>query len=250
MPCPCLAAAGSPLRRSGPAFLSGLLSGAVVAALVVRAAWSSQLVAWLLLVLITLALLPLGAAQRRMQREGRLTPTTLPRPAAYRSAALQWLFMGALALWVAYGNAAPFDGSAFAWPDGIAGLTAWAVVAVIIVALLRWGRGMEHDRRRRAWLRRMYRHGASLIAPSTMWLAAALSALLFGVAHAWQGAWAIAWTTAFGLVAAALTLGSGSVWPAVAMHIGWNLITGDMMRTVYGGHQRRGASCRGGAATS
>lgn len=73
----------------------------------------------------------------------------------------------------------------------------------------------------------------------TIWVAAAASALLFGVAHAWQGAAAVGWTTMFGLVAAALMLGTGSVWPAVALHIGWNIIVGGMMHTVYGRHMMR-----------
>jgi len=71
------------------------------------------------------------------------------------------------------------------------------------------------------------------------WPAAVLSALLFGIAHAWQGGWMMFWTTVFGLVAAALMLGTGSVWPAVALHIGWNLIVGGMMHTVYGRHMLR-----------
>lgn len=237
-----------------------------------------HLLGWLALVAVTLALLPLGHAQRRMLRDGRLRSDDLPRGAAYRDAALQWLVLGSLALWVAKGNAAPFGWSAFAWTDGPEGLLAWVVVALIIGGLLRWERRLQGDPRARAWLRAMYRFGASLIAPRTAgelrrframalltssaeevayrlavpgglagalaalfpgavgmtaWLAAALSALLFGIAHSWQGGAVMFWTTVFGLVAAALTLGSGSIWPAIVLHVAWNCITGGMMRTVY-----------------
>lgn len=285
----------SALRRLGLPMLSGLLTGAVFAWMILHADGAGRSVGWFLLVLVTLALLPLGDAQRRMHRAGRISSATMPRPAAYRSAALQWLVLGALAVWVVQGNAAPFDASAYALPDGAEGLMALVVVALLLGGLARWGRSLRQDRRRRAWLRAHHRFGASLIAPrtegelrrfrlmavltstaeevtyrlavpggfvalsgggaaaddaATIGLAAALSALLFGIAHAWQGAWAMAWTTAFGLVAAALTLGSGSLWPAVALHIGWNLIAGGMMHTVYGGHRRRDASARGDAATS
>jgi membrane protease YdiL (CAAX protease family) len=235
--------------------------------------------AWAALVFVTLALLPLGHMQRKMLREGKLSSLALPRAAAYRSAALQWLVLGAIALWVVQGNASPFGMSGFAWPDGAEGLLAFLSVAVLLVGLQRWQRRLQGSARERAWLRAVYRYGASLIAPRTgeelkqfrtmavltstaeeityrlavpggfamllgggeavVWPAAALSALLFGIAHAWQGGWVMFWTTVFGLVAAALMLGTGSVWPAVALHVGWNYIVGGMMHTVYGGHLRR-----------
>lgn len=237
--------------------------------------------AWAALVGITLVLLPLGHMQRKMLREGRISSLSMPRAAAYRSAALQWIVLGALALWVVQGNAPPFSMSAFAWPDGAEGLLATLAVAVLLLGLLRWRRRLDESARERAWLRAVYRYGASLIAPRTedelkrframavltssaeeityrlavpggfalllgggegaVWPAAILSALLFGIAHAWQGGWMVFWTTVFGLVAAALMLGSGSVWPAVALHVGWNHIVGGMMHAVYGGHLRRSA---------
>lgn len=55
---------------------------------------------WAALVSITLALLPLGHMQRKMLREGRLSSLSMPRAGAYRSAVLQWLVLGALALWL------------------------------------------------------------------------------------------------------------------------------------------------------
>ena len=234
---------------------------------------------WAALVLVTLALLPLGHMQRKMLREGRLSSLSMPRAAVYRSAVLQWLVLGALALWLVQRNPSPFGASAFVWPDGAAGLSAFFVVAAALLGLLRWRRRLDGSARERAWLRSVYRHGASLIAPrdarelaqfrtmavltssaeevtyrlavpggfaallggggAAVWPAAVLSALLFGVAHAWQGGWMMFWTTVFGLVAAALMLGTGSVWPAVALHIGWNFIVGGMMHAVYGRHRFR-----------
>jgi len=235
--------------------------------------------AWAALVSVTLALLPLGHMQRNMLREGKLSSRSMPRAAAYRSAVLQWLVLGAVALWVVHGNAPPFGIAGFAWPDGAEGLLSFFVITVLLVGLLRWQRRLDGSARERAWLRAVYRYGASLIAPRTgdelkqframavltstaeeityrlavpggfamllgggeavVWPAAALSALLFGIAHAWQGGWMVFWTTVFGLVAAALMLGTGSVWPAVALHVGWNYIVGGMMHTVYGRHMFR-----------
>jgi membrane protease YdiL (CAAX protease family) len=231
---------------------------------------------WTALVLVTLALLPLGHMQRKMLREGRLSSLSMPRADAYRSAVLQWLVLGALALWLVHQAPPPFGASAFTWPDGAEGLLAFAVVVAVLLGLLRWRRRLDESARERAWLRSVYRHGASLIAPrdarelaqfrmmavftssaeeityrlavpggfavllggdeAVAWPAAALSALLFGIAHAWQGGWMMFWTAVFGLVAAALMLGTGSVWPAVALHIGWNFIVGGMMHAVYGRH--------------
>ncbi|NBU24240.1 MAG: CPBP family intramembrane metalloprotease [Gammaproteobacteria bacterium] len=284
MPDPSSGTPPSSPRRLVLPMLSGLLSGAAFAWLILHADGSGRLIGWSVLVLVTLALLPLGSMQRRMLREGKLSSSSLPRSKTYAQAALQWLVLGPLALWVAQGNAAPFDWSAFAWPDGPEALSAWVVVALILVALLRWGRRLTVDRRARAWLRAVYRHGASLIAPrslgelrrframavltssaeevayrlavpggfallwgaiagadaaATAWPAAALSALLFGIAHSWQGRAVMFWTTVFGLVAAALMFLSGSVWPAIVLHVGWNLITGGMMHTVY---RRRGVT--------
>jgi membrane protease YdiL (CAAX protease family) len=144
-----------------------------------------------------------------------------------------------------------------------------------------WARLLPTSRRRRAWLRAVYRHGVSLIALRTLrelaqframvcltstaeevvyrvaipggfvalwglgwghdadagtmsaWVAAALAAALFGMAHAWQGWFAVLWTTAFGLIAAALTLGSGSIWPAVALHVAWNLMVAGIAYGLY-----------------
>jgi membrane protease YdiL (CAAX protease family) len=239
---------------------------------------------WAALVVITLALLPLGHMQRKMLREGRLSSLSMPRAGAYRSAALQWLVLGALALWLVQQSPSPFGGSAYAWPDGAEGLLAFAVVAAVLLGLLRWRRRLDESARERAWLRSVYRFGASLIAPrgtrelaqfrlmavltssaeeityrlavpggfalllgggeAAAWPAAVLSALLFGIAHAWQGAWVMFWTMVFGLVAAALMLGTGSVWPAVALHIGWNFIVGGMMHAVYGRHLSGAAAAR------
>jgi hypothetical protein len=52
-----------------------------------------------------------------------------------------------------------------------------------------------------------------------LWLAAALSALLFGVAHAYQGLAGIIRTGLFGLVFTAIVLLTRSLWPAIVLHV-------------------------------
>jgi membrane protease YdiL (CAAX protease family) len=267
-------------------FLACAIGGGLLGAAVARWGLRSDgplSIGWLLLVIFTLAMLPLGRWQRRMVREGKVSSATVPRPALYLQTTLMWLGLLVLGFWVLRGNAAPFDRSAFAWPTGAAAFIAFGVVGAIIAGLAYWARLLPTSRRRRAWLRAVYRHGVSLIAPRTLreltqframvcltstaeevvyrvaipggfvalwglgwgrdadagamsaWVAAALAAALFGMAHAWQGWFAVLWTTAFGLIAAALTLGSGSVWPAVALHVAWNLMVAGIAYTVYRG---------------
>lgn len=51
------------------------------------------------------------------------------------------------------------------------------------------------------------------------WTAAVLSALVFGAAHAYQGLAGVIRTGLFGLVFAAIVLLTGSLWPAIVLHI-------------------------------
>ena len=51
-----------------------------------------------------------------------------------------------------------------------------------------------------------------------LWLAAALSALLFGAAHAYQGLPGVIRTGLFGLVFTAIVLLTRSLWPAIVLH--------------------------------
>jgi len=51
-----------------------------------------------------------------------------------------------------------------------------------------------------------------------LWLAVALSALLFGVAHAYQGLTGVIRTGLFGLVFTAIVLLTRSLWPAIVLH--------------------------------
>ena len=56
--------------------------------------------------------------------------------------------------------------------------------------------------------------------------AALLSAVFFGAAHVVQG-WKAIWITAvFGLVAQGLTLWSGSLYAAMALHVGYDVVAG------------------------
>lgn len=51
-----------------------------------------------------------------------------------------------------------------------------------------------------------------------LWLAVALAAILFGAAHAYQGAAGVIRTGLLGLVFTAIVLLSGSLWPAIVLH--------------------------------
>ena len=51
-----------------------------------------------------------------------------------------------------------------------------------------------------------------------LWLAAALSALLFGAAHAYQGPAGVIRTGLFGLIFTAIVLLTRSLWPAIVLH--------------------------------
>jgi membrane protease YdiL (CAAX protease family) len=51
-----------------------------------------------------------------------------------------------------------------------------------------------------------------------LWLAALLSALLFGAAHAYQGLAGVIRTGLFGLFFTAIVLLTRSLWPAIVLH--------------------------------
>ncbi len=61
------------------------------------------------------------------------------------------------------------------------------------------------------------------------WPAVVLSALAFGLAHAYQGPTGIAKTAGVGLVMALLTVLSGSIFPAVVLHVVIDVSSGRMM---------------------
>jgi membrane protease YdiL (CAAX protease family) len=69
------------------------------------------------------------------------------------------------------------------------------------------------------------------------WLAFALAAVVFGLAHCYQGMTGVVATTIIGLVLTALYLASGSLWLAVLLHIVIDLV-GLVVRPVLSGAVR------------
>lgn len=64
---------------------------------------------------------------------------------------------------------------------------------------------------------------ARLLQRATPATAVALSTIAFGLVHAPGGAMAVIVACCVGVVAGALVVAFGSIWPAVALHAGWNL---------------------------
>lgn len=58
------------------------------------------------------------------------------------------------------------------------------------------------------------------------WLSLALAASAFGVGHAYQGRRGVALTAALGVVFGVLYRYGGSLWPAIALHVGIDLVNG------------------------
>ncbi len=73
---------------------------------------------------------------------------------------------------------------------------------------------------------------------------AALSVVLFGVCHAYQGQAGIVRTGAFGAVAAALALGSGSLVPVIVAHCAADLSVGDLAFRLLGDRRAERPVCR------
>src|ERR1700731_3367510 len=72
---------------------------------------------------------------------------------------------------------------------------------------------------------------------------AALSVTLFGLCHAYQGRAGIVRTGAFGAVATALALGSGSLIPVIIVHTAVDLLAGDLAFRLLGdGHVEQDAN--------
>lgn len=59
-----------------------------------------------------------------------------------------------------------------------------------------------------------------------LWMAVALSALLFGVAHAYQGTAGIIRTGIAGLAFTAIVLVTRSLWPAIVLHVVVDVMAG------------------------
>lgn len=208
------------------------------------------------LVLLGLPALALtqGLLLARVDPEGR--ELALHRTTLYRDTGLVLAALGATALalgwdrfgWEEMGLAAP--------PQGVPGLLAWTGAGVaggLAVVAAAHGLGsllrVPEPRLVEALLpvdgpERIHFAGVSAaagIGEEAAFRGYALSALLptvgplaavgatslaFGLAHAYQGLLGIARTTLVGVVLAALTLASGSLWPAMGAHALLNLLLG------------------------
>lgn len=71
---------------------------------------------------------------------------------------------------------------------------------------------------------------AVIASASGLWVAAIASSLFFGLGHSYQGAGGIVKTTLVGGVMAAITLLSGSIYPAMILHAVVDVTSGRMMR--------------------
>jgi membrane protease YdiL (CAAX protease family) len=63
-------------------------------------------------------------------------------------------------------------------------------------------------------------------------LAAPIAAVIFGLGHAYQGSEGIVRTTLFGLIATIIVLVSGSLLPAILLHVVIDLVAGDLGRRI------------------
>lgn len=64
------------------------------------------------------------------------------------------------------------------------------------------------------------------------WVALGLSAILFGLGHAYQGPWGVLKTGFVGLILGALYMGTGSLWAPILVHFVLDLNSGVLMRRV------------------
>jgi len=70
---------------------------------------------------------------------------------------------------------------------------------------------------------------ATLLPLIGTWPAVAVSSLIFGLGHAYQGVWGIVKTASIGLVLALLTVTSGSLFIAIILHVVVDLTSGRVM---------------------
>lgn len=254
-----------PARSLASTLIALALGGLCGAGIVLG--WDEGRGGLILLGALLLAALPLNAAFARtaMRRRGAEIGA---RRDVYLGTAAVWAGIAALGLAAADAPNGWVDLAALALPSAEKLTPAFAAALAPPLAMALWARGLARDRRRRARLRRLYRGGLHLVAPRTdaelrwfrgaaavssageeiayrlalmgtlsfwlgPWAAAGLSSLAFAAGHFYQGLRAAAVTGLFGLGAAALTLWSGSIWPAIVFHIAWNQVAAGIMRAAY-----------------
>jgi membrane protease YdiL (CAAX protease family) len=217
-----------------------------------------------LLVVVLTVFFPIRAATFGYRRL-RLAPlervADVRRGLYLQAMAIQWALSALmLAIWLAHGRSARALGLVPREPR----LLAWGMVGAVVIALVFWfvrhrvrgepaalGRVFHKLRH----LERMLPHTAAdkrqfhLVSLSagiceellyrgyllwylSRWLdvipAVAVSSVIFGVGHAYQGAKGILQTGLVGVVMALIYLSSGSLWPAIAVHAIIDMHTGEL----------------------
>jgi membrane protease YdiL (CAAX protease family) len=184
-------------------------------------------------------------------RQSRVDATKARHTLWLRGALLMWV-ASALVLWLWITTGVPMSSVGFSFPDG---WSLWAPLAATIAfaalqtySAIRLARLPAPSEKLRAQL-----GGVAAISPRTasellaffgvsltagfceellfrgfliwmlqplvgLWLAALLSALLFGAAHAYQGLAGVIRTGLFGLFFTAIVLLTRSLWPAIVLH--------------------------------
>lgn len=218
---------------------------------------------WLLFVLVVAGLA--ARAWYGMRRLRSLDPAALvrERPRLWlRAIASQWLLVAALvALWIARGRPFASLGLGAPSPWGLGGvLLGLAVIAVMVVAQRRQVAArpelaerirerlgpvralMPQDRREypgfvslaitagvceELLFRGFVTWVLSCVLPA-FWMAVLVQALLFGLAHAYQGGRGVITTGAVGLFMAGIVWVTGSLWAAMLVHALMDINAGDL----------------------
>jgi membrane protease YdiL (CAAX protease family) len=193
-----------------------------------------------------------------------------PRAELYLHSAIMWAIIAAACIGAALDPATGLPLAWFAPPTAPRAGAALLAAAAIVAALAWWARDVKANRTKRAILRAHYRKGSHAVAPRQprelawframalvtssgeeiayrfvlMSLASAAlgpaagllaSSAIFGLAHFYQGARGVGYTAAFGVAAGLLTLWADNLWPAIALHVSWNIVASGALYSVYRG---------------
>jgi len=230
-----------------------------------------------LLAVVIVVVLPLyGVWEFRGLRRGLLTGRDSARVHAYRLTMLvEWLLAAVVVgVWLQAGRPLPSLGLGARWGlgPGIAllsvlvmiGLALWQNVHVLSTAERR-DSAREDIRSMADMLPHTARERRFFMATSVTagfceellyrgfllqyllpgyggWTSVALTALVFGLGHAYQGVGGVLKTGMFGLVMAGVVVLGGSIWPAVILHGAVDIISGELGWRLLGAGSRAHAA--------